>query len=433
MDTSSMRNNARLAISSETTFLLTALLFFFFNSLFLPQGLLYTDLLAPVFLWWLFKHYKLHLLIYFFIFTTPFILIHFYYNAEPYYYYRSYIMFFTAVVFAVCFYVSIKESYPLDTVFRKILIINFILFIIALGVFRYPELKKTFWYLKQISPGAASFPRLKLFTYEASYYSLLFAPVAVYFYLKLLLFKTKHAVLLFLMVTLPLLFSMSYGVIACIGITLFSLTCLQSKLFLRKKSVQRFLLFGILIAVIGVVTLLKADPGNPLFFRIRNIFTGRDTSFRGRTYESFILAMKILKEKSILFGVGLGQVKIIGVPVFKQYYGYQVPIVRIPNTLSDTMATYGIVGLVIRIFFTIFFFFKCKVWKNYYQLAMFIFMFTYQFTGSFMTNVVEYVIWVLAFTPSFKEFDRGNFLTRWTDYFRSSKKDSVYSELNPVE
>lgn len=433
MDTSSMRYKASFLISSETTFLLTALLFFFFNSLFLPQGLLYTDLLTPLFLWWLFKHYKLHLLIYFFIFTTPFILIHFHYNAEPYYYYRSYIMFFTAVVFAVCFYVSIKENYPLDTIFRKILIVNFILFVMALGALGSPAFEKTFWYLKQISPGAASFPRLKLFTYEASYYSLLFAPVAVYFYLRLLLFKTRHAFLLLLMVTLPLLFSMSYGVIACIGMTLLSLICLRSKLFLRKKSVQHFLLFGILITVIGLVTLLKADPGNPLFFRIQNIFTGRDTSFRGRTYESFILAMKILKEKSILFGVGLGQVKIIGVPVFKQYYGYLAPIVRIPNTLSDTMATYGIVGLAIRIFFTIFFFFKCKVWKNYYQLAMFIFMFTYQFTGSFMTNVVEYVIWVLAFTPSFKEFDRENFLTRWTVYFRQSEKDPVYIELNPIK
>lgn len=411
-------------LSSQTGFLLIALLYFFVNWLFLPQGLLYTDLLAPFFLWWLYKHYQLHLLVYFFIFTTPFILIHFYYNADPWYYYRSYIMFFTAVVFAVCFYVSLKEGIALGSIFKKILVINFILFCIALLALHFPASKRMFWYLKPISPGAIRFPRLKLFTYEASYYSLLIAPVALYFYLKLLLFKTKHAAIIFLMATLTLVFSMSFGVIACLLITIFLMVCIKAKLFLHKKSVIYFFLISIGLIMIVALLLFKEDPGNPIFFRIRNIFTGRDTSFRGRTYESFILALKILKEKSLLFGAGLGQVKVIGVSVFKQYYGYLPPVVRIPNTLSDTMATYGITGLVIRLFLTLFLFFKLRVWRNYYQLALFIFMFIYQFTGSFMTNVVEYVAWVLAFTPAFREFDRKAFISSAKLYIKPLRKES---------
>lgn len=422
-----LKYKTSIHLSPGTGFLLMALLYFFFNCLFLPQGLLYTDLLTPFFIWWLYRHFQLRLLLYFFIFTTPFILIHFYNNASPWYYFRSYIMFFTAVVFAICFYVSLKEGYALETIFKKILILNFALLCIALLALRFPEFKRIFWYLKQISPGAASFPRLKLFTYESSYYSLLFTPVAVYFYLRLLLFKTKNAGTLFLMVTLPLLFSMSFGVIACIGITLLCLICLKAKLFFRKKSVVYFLIISTVLMLTAVIALLKIDPNNPLFFRLHNIFTGRDTSFRGRTYESFILALKIMKEKSILFGVGLGQVKIMGVSVFKQYYGYLPPVVRIPNTLSDTMATYGIVGLGIRMFFTIFFFFKLKVWSNYYQLAMFIFIFIYQFTGSFMTNIVEYVIWVLAYTPAFKEFDKNKLTAPVIKYERSLEKISVFT------
>jgi hypothetical protein len=45
------------------------------------------------------------------------------------------------------------------------------------------------------------------------------------------------------------------------------------------------------------------------------------------------------------------------------------------------------------------------VWTNYYRLLLFLFVFIYQFTGSFITNVAEYVIWILAFTNTFHQFD----------------------------
>lgn len=134
-----------------------------------------------------------------------------------------------------------------------------------------------------------------------------------------------------------------------------------------------------------------------------------------------------MKEKSILFGVGLGQVKIVGVNVFKQYYGYLPPVVRIPNTLGDTMATYGIAGLGIRMFFTIFLFFRLKIWRNYYQLGMFIFMFIYQFTGSFMTNIAEYVIWVLAYTPAFREFDKNKLMGPVIKYERPLENINAFT------
>ena len=53
----------------------------------------------------------------------------------------------------------------------------------------------------------------------------------------------------------------------------------------------------------------------------------------------------------------------------------------------------------------IFFFFQTRVWTNYYRLWLFLFMFIFQFAGSFITNVAEYVIWILAFTKVFEQFN----------------------------
>jgi hypothetical protein len=48
------------------------------------------------------------------------------------------------------------------------------------------------------------------------------------------------------------------------------------------------------------------------------------------------------------------------------------------------------------------------VYNNVYRLAIFIFIFIYQFTGSFMFNIIELTCWVIAFTPSFPEFNSEN-------------------------
>jgi hypothetical protein len=51
-----------------------------------------------------------------------------------------------------------------------------------------------------------------------------------------------------------------------------------------------------------------------------------------------------------------------------------------------------------------YFFFKTKVYRNLFQLAMFIVAFSQQFTGSFGTDVQEYLMWFLAFNNFFPEF-----------------------------
>lgn len=383
-----------------------AILYFFFNSALLPEGLLYTDLLTPFLLWWLYKKGRLGWMGLFFIVIISFIPVHLSEGVSPWYYLRSVMSLFCSVSFAMAFRVLLQSGPDLGHLFRQILSMNFLVAVAAIIILPFPAIRGVLWYLKEFSPGVGVIPRLKLLTYEASYYSLLFVPLALYFYLRLFLFRDKDPWRTFIMVTMPLALSLSLGVIAGVGLTLFILLISMPSVFLPNTSTLKFLLSGAFIGLLVLTGLMILMPHNPLSGRIRNIFSGNDTSFRGRTYESFVLAWRIARQKSILFGCGPGQPKIVGIPVFQTYYGYLPPVVRLPNTLADTLAVYGLTGLFIRLAFTVWMFFKARVSRNYYQLSMFIFMFIYQFTGSFLTNIAEYVIWVLAFVPVFTEFNR---------------------------
>jgi hypothetical protein len=206
--------------------------------------------------------------------------------------------------------------------------------------------------------------------------------------------------------------SLSFGVLAGILISIILVYCFNLNELGRKINLN-YLATGLLIIIVGFVCLYIFNPQNVLFERIRNITSGKDTSANGRTYESFILAWNIAKMKSVYWGIGLGQLKLIGRDYIIQYYLYTdiPPVIRIPNAVAETLNIYGIAGIVFRFAIIIYFFIRTKVWSNYYRLLLFIFIFIYQFTGSFVFNVVEYVIWVLAFSPGlFPIFDKRNFL-----------------------
>jgi hypothetical protein len=145
---------------------------------------------------------------------------------------------------------------------------------------------------------------------------------------------------------------------------------------------------------------------NILFSRVQNILLGRDTSGKGRTFDAYILADKVLQTGNEYWGIGAGQLKIIGESIVADYYLYYKDFTAVvPNAVAETWVVFGWVGLSFRFFIEIFLFFYTKVWSNYFRLLLFIFIFIYQFTGSFITNVAEYVIWILAFTNVFSQFD----------------------------
>jgi len=142
--------------------------------------------------------------------------------------------------------------------------------------------------------------------------------------------------------------------------------------------------------------------------RIANIFSGHDSSFRGRTVEAYYLASKVAEQKSLVFGAGLGQPKLLGVELWSEFYNntFTVDDVTIPCVMAETFAVFGFAGVFIRLALQFYLFFKTKVYNNYYRFALFVFVFIFQFTGSFITNIAELAIWILAFTNTFEEFDR---------------------------
>ena len=384
------------------------ILYFFFNSLFLPLGLLYTTLLTPVFLWWLFRQNHLRNSWAFLLITVPFIPIHYIQGIDVYYYFRSYLLLFTAFVFLLTTIWFLKVTVSLRDIFRKLLILNFLFVIVAVIIFFIPSARHWMWAVSDISTGLTQFPRLRLFTYEPSYYSTLLIPLAFYYYLKIALFRYPNGIIPFILITIPLVLSFSLGAIFGIILSFFILFFTHIREFIRKRKSAEYALFFMIFLLVASVAAYFIFPDNPFFFRIRNIFKGTDTSFNGRFFDSFALAWKVAAEKSIFFGVGLGQIKLLGSDIWNTFYNtrFSVNEISIPNAVAETFALYGLAGLILRFGIQIWFFIRTKPFTNYYRMGLFLYIFIYQFTGSYLFNIGEYVIWALAFSQVFKEFDK---------------------------
>lgn len=393
-----------------------ALVYFFFNSVFLPAGLLYTSIAAPLLLIWLLNYRSINYVFAFFALTLPFIPIHFEMGVDAWYYFRSYALLFTAFVFGLAFYQFLKICKSIRTIYRNILVINFVFVLIACIAWFTPY-KLSFWMVSFVSPGLEAFPRLKMLTYEPSYYCTLLLPIAMYYYLKMIMFKMPNPALIGVLITLPLILSFSLGILLGIPLSLAILFIINIRSFLTIKRVRQLVGLGIFVSITALIVLIIFFPDNPLFKRISNLFANADSSFRGRTVEAYDLALRVSSLKSIWWGVGPGQVKVLGLDIWIDMYNYNFTrdLVAIPCALADTLAVYGIIGAFLRLAFQVYFFFRTRVYNNYYRFALFLFAFIYQFTGSYINNIAEYVIWILAFAGgTFEEFDRKKRLPKNT-------------------
>lgn len=393
---------------SINKYLPVAFLYFFFNGLFLPVGVFYTSLLAPFFILWIIKNKKASLLVWFIVLTLPFTFIHLINGVVIPVYIKSYALLFTVFVFCTCFYIYLSKSNSIAEIFKQIIIWNFFLTIIAV-ILLMADSGKELWYEGNVTPGAETVLRLKMFTTEASVYSSMLVPIVLFYYLKLLLYKNKSPWLLFVMITTPLVLSLSFGVLLGLFLTILFVLFSDVKLFFIKPNFAKQLVGLLLLVFTAIVVLIFVYPDNIVFQRFVNVFEGNDSSFKGRTTDAFYLGYMIADMKSVLFGAGPGQIKELGMELFTKFYvhTFTKDIITIPNATAETLAIFGLIGLLLRFAVTIWLFFKTKVYTNYYRLALFIFIFIYQFTGSYITNIPEYLIWIIAFTPGFKEFDKS--------------------------
>lgn len=385
-----------------------AFVYFFINSLALPYGLTYMALLSPFFYVWVVATRRQEIMWPFLLAVTPVILIHYSLGVDTKSYFISWLSLATVYIFCHAVYCFLTRCHDLEPVFKQLLYINFVLCIIAIPLFFTPYYY-ILWSKQFLTTGVYDFKRLSLFTYEPSYYSLLFTPIFLFFFLQII-FKqnTINAWWLLTMLLLPFALSFSLGVLSALAIAGVITGIVYFKTFIRNRRVlQLLLLAGILVAV-ALITVVVFFPGNILFVRLANVFNGQDPSAKGRTFEAFWLANELIKQKSYWWGIGPGQIKILGFELIRSYYGYGYNTTRvaIPNAAAETLAIFGYVGLTLRILAALALFVYTRVWQNYYRLLLFLFIFIYQFTGSFITNVAEYVIWVMAFTNVFPQFDR---------------------------
>ncbi|MFY8109782.1 MAG: hypothetical protein ACOVO9_12345 [Bacteroidia bacterium] len=384
-----------------------AYLFFFFNNTGLPGGLLFSNLMSPFLYVWLIYKKKQPVLWPLLFFLLPFDLIHIILGIEWKSFLTSNLLFLSTYIFAYSFYYFLQSQENIGHIFKRILVANFGFAIFACFVYFTPY-KETLWYMNKFTQNVEGFYRLSLLTFEASYYSFLFAPIAIYYVLKVLLGLNNNSPIgLLILVFVPLMLSLSFGVLGALVISFLILYIIHFQKVFYKRGFFSWLVLGLLLFVSITISLILFFPENPLFLRLSNIYNGIDSSTKGRTTDSFGIAWEVARERSIWFGSGLGQVKVLAFDIVKKYYNYwgDLPVVRIPNSIAETIAIFGIFGLIIRFVLIFYFFFKTNVLNNYYRTVLFFFVFIYQFTGSYITSHVEYVIWILAFSSAFEQFD----------------------------
>ena len=396
-----------------------ALLYFFLNSLGLPFGLTYTALLAPFFYWWVLNTRKKEVLLPFFTLLFPIVFIQVnWVGVDTRAYIISLVNLTAVYIFCQGFYTFLKNCRDHELIFKKLLVINFILCLIAIP-FYFSSWSSLFWINQSLTKNIDDFKRLRIFTYEASYYATLLVPLFLFFFLKIVLRQNRaNAWLLLLMIVLPYILSFSIGVISTLLIAMFIVFVFYFGRLIKRRRVVNLMILCSAIVIPALAAAIVFFPDNIVWLRLQNIFSGVDSSGKGRTYEAFYLAMKILALKSTMWGIGPGQIKIIGTEIIKDFYLYPVDYktVAIPNATAETLAVFGLAGLFFRLMVEIFLFFYTQVWKNYYRFLLFLFIFLYQFSGSFLTNTAEYVIWILAFTNVFTQFDVKQRAQDWALY-----------------
>lgn len=384
-----------------------AFIYFFINSLALPFGLTYTALLAPLFYVWILLVRKREVILPFIAILAPFIILHItVVRVEEDAYMISLLNLLLVYIFCQAVYTFLLVCQDIEKIFRLLLIINFIACLIAIP-FYFSSYFPVFWDEQDITKGVGKLRRLRLFTYEPSYYAFLLSPLFFFFLLQYFFRQNKvRGGILLVMLFVPYLFSFSLGVMGSIFLSLLLTWIIYFRRLTGKKRIINVIIAGAFSIISVMIVLVLFFRDNPIFRRIGNIFSGQDTSGKGRTVDAFTLAVKMLEQNNAYWGIGLGQIKIKGDDVIRDYYLYNMDIVvTLPNAAAETLAIFGWVGFSTRILVELFLFFYTRVWTNYYRLLLFLFVFIYQFTGSFITNIAEYVIWILAFTNVFPQFD----------------------------
>src|SRR6202171_2172875 len=112
-----------------------AVIYFFFNSLGLPHGLTYTALLAPFLYYWILITRKREILWPFLIALIPFVIVQVNEGVDMKTYFVSILNLMAVYIFCQAFYTFLINCRQIEGIFRKLVIINFILCLISIPLY----------------------------------------------------------------------------------------------------------------------------------------------------------------------------------------------------------------------------------------------------------------------------------------------------------
>jgi hypothetical protein len=368
-------------------------LYLFLNTLaILPFGLMLTSILSPLLYLWMLSRGHRRIILRFLCALAPFALIHLALGAERQAYLISTVLLFTVYVAAYAFAVALPQIEDLGKLLRLFTLVNLGIALAGL-LLRFSPYSELMWRERDfITLGVQPIPRFQMFTYEPSHYSTLIVPLVLYAFWRLVHWPSVRNSLFLVAVLIPLVMSYSFGVIGALLIAVSAHYLGSVRHLLRHK--------WMIAAAFAVVFGFYLLPDDSIVkTRLSNLFAGEDSSGQARMVTSYIAGWAITASRSIWFGVGLGQVKLVGAQFLPWEGG------RIPCAVAETLATFGLVGVAARVLLAFFLLFKTCAYRNAFRFSMFVFIFVYQFTGSYMTNLAEYLCWILAFSTVLPEFD----------------------------
>ena len=373
-----------------------AALYFFFNAAGLPTGLFYTTLFSPFLYGWLYLKGHRWLTAKFLLIFFPFMVAHLIIGVtSAAYYVRSLSLLWSVYIAVTAFCWALAKSNTIARLFDQLILLNFFAAVLAIVVFPTP-LRLILWHDDAATiVGASHLLRLNLLSTEPSAYALLMLPLLIFALLRLFDTANVRNCAYLGMITFPFLLCQSFG-----GISM-SLAALSISLMTTKRRLFKRPSTLIILGCSATLFVLLLGTHNPISERVLQVASGGDSSSRSRTIFSFVAAYAVASSKSIVWGAGLGQGKLVDFSALG--IGFEVNV--IPNAVAGTFAELGVIGVVLRMAAEGYLFFRTKPYLNTFRLAMFIVAFITQLTGSYLTDVQEYLLWFLAFYPAMSRAD----------------------------
>lgn len=216
-----------------------------------------------------------------------------------------------------------------------------------------------------------------------------------------ILIKGRHKIPYFLTSILPLTiclsFTRSLGGIAvgCVGICAVLLSDLLADRTKRKMAV-----YGILFAVAIVAIAAMAFTNNTLYLRIMKVFSNSDSSTRYRITMAFRLVPHVLSGTYWL-GAGFGNLELArNVQKYRQYGMNEAGII---NSFMNFIAESGIVGITLIFVLGVVLIRTCIRSRRPDKYGLLVFLFIYQFMGTYFTNPLLWVLYGFILAPATHE------------------------------